>query len=57
MIRVHRDLLGRFVLIFGFNTNLGALMGHLRFVMLFVGIIDMKIQKKVYFISLLSLIF
>ncbi|KAL5153890.1 hypothetical protein HKD37_19G053363 [Glycine soja] len=30
MIRVHRDSLGRFVLIFGFNTNLGAHMGHLR---------------------------
>jgi len=35
MIRVHRDSLGRFVLIFGFNTNLGAHMGHLRFVVLF----------------------
>ncbi|KAL5172817.1 hypothetical protein HKD37_16G045491 [Glycine soja] len=30
MIHVHRDSLGRFVLIFGFNTNLGAHMGHLR---------------------------
>ncbi|KAL5180103.1 hypothetical protein HKD37_01G001296 [Glycine soja] len=29
MIHVHRDSLGRFVLIFGFNTNLGAHMGHL----------------------------
>jgi len=35
MIRVHRDSLIRFVLIFGFNTNLGAHMGHLRFVVLF----------------------
>ena len=35
MICVHRDSLGRFVLIFGFNTNLGAHMGHLRFVILF----------------------
>jgi len=35
MISVHRDSLGRFVLIFGFNTNLGAHMGHLRFVVLF----------------------
>jgi len=34
-IRVDRDLLGRFVLIFGFNTNLGAHMGHLRFVVIF----------------------
>ncbi|KAL5128374.1 Dynein heavy chain [Glycine soja] len=29
MIHVHRDSLGRFVLIFGFVTNLGAHMGHL----------------------------
>ncbi|KAL5124481.1 hypothetical protein HKD37_02G004860 [Glycine soja] len=35
MIHVHRDSLGRFVLIFGFNTNLGAHMGHLRFVIFF----------------------
>jgi len=35
MICVHRDSLGRFVLIFGFNTNLGAHMGHLRFVVIF----------------------
>ena len=35
MIRVHKDSLGRSVLIFGFNTNLGALMEHLRFVLLF----------------------
>ena len=35
MIRVHRDSLGRLVPIFGFNTNLGAHMGHLRFVILF----------------------
>ena len=35
MICVHRDSLGRFVLIFSFNTNLGAHMGHLRFVVLF----------------------
>ena len=35
MIRVHRDSLGRFILIFGFNTNLGAHMEHLRFVVLF----------------------
>ena len=35
MIHIHRDSLGRFVLLFGFNTNLGAHMGHLRFVILF----------------------
>jgi len=35
MIRVHMDSLGRFALIFGFNTNLVAHMGHLRFVVLF----------------------
>ncbi|KAL5141684.1 putative mitochondrial protein [Glycine soja] len=35
MIGVHRDSLGRFVLIFSFNTNLGTHMGHLRFVILF----------------------
>ena len=35
MICVHRDSLGRFVLIFGFNANLGAHMGHLKFVILF----------------------
>ncbi|KAL5127854.1 putative mitochondrial protein [Glycine soja] len=29
MICVHRDLLGRFVLIFSFNTNLGTHIGHL----------------------------
>jgi len=34
-ICVGRDLLGRFVLIFGFNTNPGAHMGHLRFVVIF----------------------
>ncbi|KAL5129496.1 hypothetical protein HKD37_U058665 [Glycine soja] len=35
MVCVHRDPLGRFVLIFSFNTNLGTHMGHLRFVILF----------------------
>ena len=35
MIHIHRNSLGLFVLIFGFNTNLGAHMGHLRFVILF----------------------
>ncbi|KAL5127581.1 hypothetical protein HKD37_14G039976 [Glycine soja] len=35
MVCVHRDPLGRFVLIFSFNTNLGTHIGHLRFVILF----------------------
>ena len=35
MIHVHRDSFGRFVLIFGFNTNFGAHMGHLRLVVFF----------------------
>ena len=35
MIWVHRDPLGRLVLIFSFNTDLGSHMGHLRFVILF----------------------
>ena len=35
MICVHRDSLGRFVLIFSFNTSIGTHMGHLRFVILF----------------------
>ena len=35
MIHIHRDSLGRFVLIFGLNRNLGVHMGHLRFVVLF----------------------
>ena len=35
MICVHRDSLGRSVLIFSFNTNLGTHMEHLRFVILF----------------------
>ena len=35
MIHVHRDSLGRFVLISGFNTNLGSHMRHFRFVIIF----------------------
>ena len=35
MIYIHRDSLGRFVLIFSFNTNLFTHMGHLRYVILF----------------------
>jgi len=57
MIRVHRDSLGMFVLICGFNTNLGALWDTLGLSYFLVGIINMKIQKKVHFIALLSLIF
>ena len=34
-IRVDTNSLGRFVLIFSFNTNLGAHMAHLRFGVLF----------------------
>jgi len=57
MILVHRDLLGRFVVIFGFNTNLGAHMGHLKFVVLFGRSNQYENTKKVCFIALLSLIF
>ena len=46
MIHVHKNSLGTFDLIFCFNTNLGAYMGHLRFVVFFIGIINIKIQKK-----------
>jgi len=35
MIYIHMNSLGRFVLIFSVNKNLGGLMGHLRFVVLF----------------------
>ena len=57
MICVHRDSLGRFVLIFIFNTNLGAHMGHLRFGVLFGRNGQHENTKKVYFIAILSLIF
>ena len=57
MIHVHRDSLGRFGLIFGFNTNLGAHMGNLRFVVLFGRSNQHENIKKVRFIALLSLIF
>jgi len=49
-IRVDNDSLGRFVLIFSFNTNLGL-------AYLLLGIINMKMQKKICFVALLSLIF
>ena len=35
MIHIHRDSLGRFVLNYSFNTNLGAHMGHLMFIVPF----------------------
>ena len=57
MIRVHKDSLGRFVLIFSFNTNLGTHMGHLRFVVIFCRNNQHENPKKVCFIALLSLIF
>ena len=57
IIHIHRDSFGRFVLIFNFNTNLGAHMGHLRFVVLFGKNNQYEIHKKVYFIVLISLNF
>ena len=57
MINIHRDSLGRFVLIFSFNTNLGAHMGHLRFVILFGRNNQYENIKNVCFIPLLSLSF
>ena len=57
MFHIYRDSLGRFVLIFCFNTNLGAHMGHLKFVILFGRSNQNESIKKVRFIALLSLIF
>ena len=58
MIHIHRDSLGRFVLIFSFNTNLGAHMGHHRFVVLFGRNNEHEnTEKGIFFIVLLSLIF
>jgi len=57
MIHIHRDSLDRFVLIFCFNTNLGAHIGHLRFVILFGRSNQHENIKKVLFVALLSLIF
>jgi len=48
MIHIRRDSLGRFVVIFGFNTNLGAHMGHLRFVVLFGRSNQHENTKKMY---------
>ena len=45
MIHTHRDSLGRFVLSFSFNKNLGAYIGHLRFVVFFF---DLKFKIKVF---------
>ena len=47
IIHIHRDSLGRFVLIFSFNTNLGAHMGHLRIVVL-IGRNNQHENKKKY---------
>jgi len=57
MIHIHKDSLGRFDLIFNFNTNLGAHMGHLRFVVLFGRNNQHENTEKVCFIVLVSLIF
>jgi len=57
MIHVYRDSLGRFVLIFGFNTNLGAHMGHLRFVVLFCRNNQHKNIEKDMFYCITFLIF
>ena len=56
-ICVDRDLLGRFVLIFGFNTNLDAHMGHLRFVILFGRNNQHENTEKCMFYSITFLIF
>jgi len=52
MIHIHRDSLGRFFLIFSFNSNLGAYMGHLRFVVLFGRNNQHENTEKVCFIAL-----
>jgi len=48
MIHIHSDSLGRLVVIFGFNTNLGAHMGHLRFVVPFGRSNQRENKKKIY---------
>jgi len=53
MIHIHRDSLGRFVLM----DTLGAHMRHLRFVILFGKSNQYENIKKVHFIALLFLIF
>ena len=57
MIHMHRELLGRFVLIFSFNTNLGTHMGHLKFIVIFCRNDQHENTKNICFIALLSLIF
>ena len=57
IIHIHKDSLGRFILVFGFNTNLGVHMGHLRFVILFGRSNQHENIENVCFIALLSLIF
>jgi len=56
-IRVDKDLLGRFVLIFGFNTNLGAHMEHLRFVVIFCRNNQHENKEKSIFYSITLLKF
>ena len=56
-IRVDRDSLGRFVLIFSFNTNLGAHMRCVRFGVHFGRNNQLENTENVCFIPLLSLIF
>jgi len=57
MIHIHKDSLGRLVIIFGFNTNLGAHMGHLRFVILFGRSNQHENTEKVCFVPLFFLNF
>ena len=57
IVCVHKDPLGRFVLIFSFNTNLGVHTGHLRFVLLFGRCNQHESIENVCFIALLPLIF
>jgi len=57
MIHVHRDWLSRFFVIFGFNTNLGAHMGNLRFVVLFGRSNQHEITGKGMFCCLIFLNF
>jgi len=57
MICVHRDSLGRFVLIFCFNANLGAYVGHLRFVVVFCRNNQHENKEKCMFYSITFLNF
>ena len=57
MICVHKDSLGRFVLLFCFNTNLGAHIGHLRFVIIFCKNNQHENKEKGMFYSITFLTF